>query len=362
MQQYWVIICILAMITMINGHVQDLRVSVIPVQSRFAGVQNVNVILKYSNLGGDTMSIYKWSLPKNGQLFDPIFEVTRNGERVEYVGPLVKRRAPTVDDAIILTPGMALSTAIDLSSVYNMTQTGNYIIQYKMDADQVMFTMDSMLKYKIMSSSKDQEFVLQSAPVAVFAVGRRNLLIEQAFETNTQTRALTPTYISCTSSQSSSTNSALIAAESYANNAMQYLNAQSTATARYTTWFGSHTSANRQTLKSHFTKIQSTLSAKVLSFDCSCPGAGAGTYAYVYANQHYRIYLCSSYWSAPTTGTDSKAGTIIHELAHFTIVAGTSDHAYGQSTCKSLAQSSPAKALLNSDNLQYFAENVPKLN
>jgi peptidyl-Lys metalloendopeptidase len=56
------------------------------------------------------------------------------------------------------------------------------------------------------------------------------------------------------------------------------------------------------------------------------------------------------------TGIDSKSGTIIHELAHFSILAGTTDHAYGQSTCKSLAQSNPAKALMNSDNLQYFVE------
>ena len=26
------------------------------------------------------------------------------------------------------------------------------------------------------------------------------------------------------------------------------------------------------------------------------------------------VYLCGAFWSAPTTGTDSKGGTLIHEV------------------------------------------------
>ncbi|MEO8196116.1 MAG: M35 family metallo-endopeptidase [Thermoanaerobaculia bacterium] len=29
------------------------------------------------------------------------------------------------------------------------------------------------------------------------------------------------------------------------------------------------------------------------------------------------------------TGTDSKAGTLVHEMSHFNVVASTDDHAYG---------------------------------
>jgi peptidyl-Lys metalloendopeptidase len=336
-----------------NGHVQDLLVNVIPVQSRFASVQDVNVILKYSNIGNDTMSIYKWYLPEKG-LCDPLFEVTRDGERVEYVGPLCKRRAPTAEDVIFLTPGTNVSATIQLSTVYNMTQSGNYIIQYKMSADQVVFKTDGMRKHKIASSNRDEESVLQSPPIVVFVVGRRNLLIEQAIEANTQVRALTPTYTGCSTSQTSALSTAINAAESLADNAVVYLN-NGQSSARYTTWFGAYSSGNWAIAKSHFTKIQSALKTKTLTFNCTCPDK-PNTYAYVYASQHYKIYLCGAYWPSVATGIDSKSGTIIHELAHFTILAGTTDHAYGQSTCKSLAQSNPAKALMNSDNLQYFVE------
>jgi peptidyl-Lys metalloendopeptidase len=336
-----------------NGHVQDLRVNVIPLQSRFASVQDVNVILKYSNIGNDTMSIYKWYLPEKG-LCDPLFEVTRDGERVEYVGPLCKRRAPTAEDVIFLTPGTNVSATIQLSTVYNMTQSGNYIIQYKMSADQVVFKTDGMRKHKIASSNRDEESVLQSPPIVVFVVGRRNLLIEQAIEANTQVRALTPAYIGCSTGQVSALSTATNAAEILANNAVVYLN-NGQPSARYTTWFGAYSSDNWAIAKSHFTKIQSALKTETLSFDCTCSDR-PGTSAYVYPNQHYKIYICDQYWSAVATGMDSKPGIIIHELAHFSILAGTTDYIYGISECATLAQSSPAKALMNSDSLQCFVE------
>ncbi|KAG8682406.1 hypothetical protein FRC08_014982, partial [Ceratobasidium sp. 394] len=59
------------------------------------------------------------------------------------------------------------------------------------------------------------------------------------------------------------------------------------------------------------------------------------------------------------TGTDSKAGTIIHEQSHFTVNGGTHDYAYGQSAAKSLAISNPARAIMNADSHEYFAENTP---
>ena len=28
------------------------------------------------------------------------------------------------------------------------------------------------------------------------------------------------------------------------------------------------------------------------------------------------VYVCGAFWSAPATGTDSKAGTLVHEMCH----------------------------------------------
>jgi peptidyl-Lys metalloendopeptidase len=95
------------------------------------------------------------------------------------------------------------------------------------------------------------------------------------------------------------------------------------------------------------------MSTQTFTFHCDCTDS---SYAYVFANQPYHVHLCNAFWSAPATGTDSKAGTLIHETSHFSVVAGTQDYAYGQSACKSLAISNPTKATNNADSHEYFAE------
>jgi peptidyl-Lys metalloendopeptidase len=92
--------------------------------------------------------------------------------------------------------------------------------------------------------------------------------------------------------------------------------------------------------------------------DCSCKQS---YYAYVYPTAPYKIYVCNAFWSAPMTGTDSKAGTLIHEMTHFNVVASTDDWAYGKTAAAALAISNPAKALDNADSHEYFAENTPAL-
>jgi peptidyl-Lys metalloendopeptidase len=109
---------------------------------------------------------------------------------------------------------------------------------------------------------------------------------------------------------------------------------------------------------SHFNAITDAFTNAGITFDCGCK---QNYYAYVYPNQPYKIYLCKVFWQAPLTGTDSKAGTLIHEMSHFTVVAGTDDYVYGQTNAKNLAISDPNKAIDNADNHEYFAENTPAL-
>jgi len=57
--------------------------------------------------------------------------------------------------------------------------------------------------------------------------------------------------------------------------------------------------------------------------------------------------------------SDSQAGTLIHEMSHFTVVANTDDFVYGQTGARNLADTNPANAIMNADNHEYFAENNP---
>jgi peptidyl-Lys metalloendopeptidase len=73
------------------------------------------------------------------------------------------------------------------------------------------------------------------------------------------------------------------------------------------------------------------------------------------------VYLCGAFWNAPTTGSDSKAGTIVHESSHFTKNGGTDDYAYGEQDCQALAKNNQNQAINNADSHEYFAENSPPL-
>jgi peptidyl-Lys metalloendopeptidase len=167
-------------------------------------------------------------------------------------------------------------------------------------------------------------------------------------------------FTNCSSSQQSGVSSAVNAATNYSTGAKNYLSSKTynTVGPRYTTWFGAVDSGRFNTVKSHFVAIEDAFLTKPVVVDCSCTQS---YYAYVYPTQPYKIYVCKAFWSANNTGTDSRAGTLVHEMSHFNVVASTDDWAYGQSACKKLAKRA-AKAVDNADSHEYFAENTPPLN
>ena len=166
------------------------------------------------------------------------------------------------------------------------------------------------------------------------------------------------TFNACTTTRQSQLVSARTKSKTYASNAENYLLANNQGQ-RYTEWFGVFTSTRYNTVKSNFTAISNAMDNANVLFDCTC--TQTNVYAYVYPNQPYKIYLCGAFWSAPLTGTDSKAGTLIHEMSHFNVVAGTDDFAYGQTAARNLAINNPNNAVQNADNHEYFAENTPPL-
>ena len=84
-----------------------------------------------------------------------------------------------------------------------------------------------------------------------------------------------------------------------------------------------------------------------------------GIFAFVHPTDPTKVFLDRQLVLAPALGTNSRAGTITHEMSHFYIVAGTADRAYGQVNCKALAQRSAVLALTNADNFEFWAENAP---
>jgi peptidyl-Lys metalloendopeptidase len=300
--------------------------------------EDVLVSVTLRNEGSRAARLLKWHTPAE-DVEEALFDVTVDGQAVAFEGPHYKRPAPQAGDYLTLAPGESLTRTVSLSAFYDMSRTGTYRVSYAAELH------------------GGQVGAFRSNTVEVWAEGRESALREAAAPGSTVTQAAV-TYSKCDATQQATALQALNAATTMANNSATYLNGTPSGTPRYTTWFGAFSSTGWNTAKTHFAAIKDALDTKPITIDCGCKKT---YYAYVYPAQPYKIYVCKAFWSAPMTGTDSKGGTLIHELSHFNAVAGTDDHVYGQSGAKSLALSSPTQALDNADNHEYFAENTPFL-
>jgi peptidyl-Lys metalloendopeptidase len=346
---------VLAMSMAAQAGNNGVAVSVAPEKASMGKNDDVVVKVTFTNTSGSPQYVLKSHTPFEG-VSAPVFEITRDGQPVRYMGKLVKRAAPTAADYYLLKPGASYTVKVELSSLYDMATTGDYAVRYHAASPQL---------FSDAQDSNKQAGEIQSDAATMWIDGARprgsheetkTLAEMQAISGGTVSAASLST-TSCSASQQSTIASALSAAQTYANNADAYM-AKTTMGSRYTKWFGALNSSRQATVKSHFANIKSTLATKPINVNCGCTDT---SYAYVYPSQPYTIYVCKAFWSAPLTGTDSKAGTLIHETSHFTVVAGTDDWAYGQSAAASLAISNPARAIDNADSHEYFSENTPAL-
>jgi peptidyl-Lys metalloendopeptidase len=350
-------------------------VSVAPEKPSLGKSDDVVVKVTFTNTSGSPQYVLKSHTPFGGVPMTPLFDVTRDGSPVRYMGAVAKRPAPTAADYYLLKPGASYSARIELSALYDMATTGDYAIRFRAAATQLFADAPALQAAagtgaRIAAAADGVKDVgeLQSDVATVWIDGARargsrevtRTLAEMQAESMAGTTAVTAasvSYSQCSSSQQSTIGQALTAAQTMATNADAYMT-RGTMGTRYTKWFGAVNSSRVSTIKSHFAAIKSTLASKPITVNCGCTDT---SYAYVYPTQPYTIYVCKAFWSAPLTGTDSKGGTLVHETSHFNVVAGTDDWAYGQSAAASLAISNPARAIDNADSHEYFSENTPAL-
>lgn len=310
---------------------------------------DADVRVKITNNGARPVAIPRWNVPR-ATLDANLFEVTRDGQPVRYLGILAKRGAPGPGDFVTLKPGQSLRGRTELSKHYDLADGGEYVVSFRLD----------LLDGTLADELRDGAEIVDSNALTFWrdAPIRGAAIDWDRFAQAPEQLALSTT--NCSSSQQSGVSSAFSSATTYAAGSLSYMNSKTYTTVgpRYTTWFGTSTSANFTTVKNHFVAIDDAFRTKPVVVDCGCT---QNYYAYVYPTQPYKIYVCNAFWSAPNTGTDSRAGTLIHEMSHFNVVAATDDWAYGQTACKKLAKRA-SKAIDNADSHEYFSENTPVLN
>ena len=317
-------------------------------KTTFSAAEDIMFQVSITNPGNDPIKILRWLTPLDG-VKGPLFIVSRDGNPVEYLGPIYKRAAPTEQDYTTLTPGETLASEVNLSTLYDFSTSGNYKISFQVDSKNLYLKSSRQQKTLYKSgelTSNTLELSVEKHSVPALPM----IDIQAAVGSNS--------FNNCSPSRQTDLINARSAASTYANEVVSYFSAYNHGM-RYSTWFGTYDLTRYNTVSSHFSAIRNAMDTASMNFDCTC--TDPSVYAFVNPALPYNINLCGAFWSAPTMGTDSKAGTLIHETSHFYVVAGTDDYAYGQSASQALAVNNPASAIMNADSHEYFAENNPPI-
>ncbi|MFC3025504.1 M35 family metallo-endopeptidase [Vibrio zhugei] len=339
-----------------------LSVNVTPLHASYGENSDVKVKVTITNQSSHNVKVLDWFLLKNNKLNSDAFDVSVNGQKVDYTGPIVKRPSPTDADYLAIGAGQTVTHTVDLSAYYDMTTAGTYNVQFDVSALNLI-----KQPYQAKSAAAQGPQSLSSNDVNFYVAGidpKFAALAESKIAQAIQAKSGIDYVGNCSNSQRASISGAVQAAQSISSSAYNYLldyYDNGSASRRYAQWFGTYSSSRYATVTQHFYRITDALVNKTVTADCGCDPDYASAFAYVYPNQPYHIHLCGAFWNAPTTGTDSKAGTLVHEMSHFTVNGGTDDVAYGQYNARQLARSNPAKAITNADSHEYFAENTPRI-
>lgn len=327
-----------------------------------------------TNTAGESLHVLKWQTPLEGFTAD-ILEVKRDGQPVRYIGRQVKRAAPSERDYVLILPGKSISATVNVAAAYDVSAPGEYTVAVatrvfdvargdtpklaKTTADLSVRTLTSnAVSFRVAAAPGEAEV----PPVTPFDAEPKGPVTPGRLtdELRKQGAQKAPAFVSCSSTRQDQLNTALAYATLMAVLSDSCLHNQTAATipqcTRYTKWFGAYDASRLSTVTTNFDGIGAALKDQQITFHCDCTDS---SYAYVYPGNPYHVWLCNAFWSAPDTGTDSRAGTIIHEVSHFYAVASTKDYAYGQAACQNLAINDPSKAVKNADSQEYFAENTP---
>jgi peptidyl-Lys metalloendopeptidase len=340
-------------------------------ESNYSSDEPVRTTFQLTNHSQESMRVLKWFTPLEGMWSDCL-SVIRNGERVLYDGPLAKRGTPTSDDYATLAPGESIKRAVAIDEAYRVSDPGTYNVS--VDTEIQAVPVEELNKFALaVRDLQEAEAVMfkravrQPVPNAAtnFVVNDKGSRTETAGERarkrqktsgqnqlmlkGTPGTALNPQFNGGDAAKKADAERAHAAGYTLAQKALGALQNDNV----YAEWFGIFSTSRFHALTANYSKIVADMEQNVYTYDLTMQGCQSGVYAYTYKNST-TIWLCDQFQAAPMTGSDSKAGTIVHEHSHAS--AGTDDLTYGQANCRQLAITDPDRAIRNADSHEYYAK------
>jgi len=318
-------------------------------------IQTYDVGFSLTNTHNTPLILLKWNTPLDKLYPFPadMFYIRplQDEKSPVYIG-IAQKRFLVASDLVTIQPNETFQVSINLLDGYWFPSLGEHEVFFSAP----IFVHEG-LKEEV-DLSDFESIPVSSAPISVIITSLAptpNLLTHS----NNSLETISA-FTNCDSNLQTQSRTADQSSNSIVGSVITYLSGiscSSTATQlqRYVTWFGTCDANRLKTVATNYNNIRNRINS---GYRMTCnTGCSSGVYAYVYPSDNtFTVYVCSGYINAGNCNTDSKAGTIVHEISHFTPVAGTSDHAYGQANCRNLASTNPARAIQNADNYEYMAE------
>ena len=329
--------------------IQNISVVLEAKQIEYNGAEPVTILFTLTNESDLTISISRWDIPFDG-LYNDTFRVVKDDQPIKYIGPLSMIAETRPEDYLTLRPGEVISTTFDLAVSYELKIPGEYIIHYESD----FLVMSSKYPKKL---AEREDFIIKGIISSEIPIRLQEARLPRP-------SFVQPVTKHCSQQQQEILIADLQNAVQLACNAKRVLNKRPPdiriETERYLTWFGEYVKNRVENVTQNFRKICYILSTQAITFECRAD-CDPVLISSMTPDIEYEMNLCNGFWELVSSGTNSRPGTIIHEMSHFHVIADTDDMVYGKPNCMNLAANSPEKAINNADNYKYFAENDPPL-
>jgi peptidyl-Lys metalloendopeptidase len=353
-----------------------LEAKLVTPDKNFKTQHSVPLKVVLTNTGDTDLSVLKRNTPLDDIITDCL-DVTVNGKKVEYDGPLVKRAPPSAKEYVTIKAGESVETKFPVSDAYDTSEPGTYEVKLKTAVPDVR-PKQAGLAAAMKSSSfapKVHKVKAKTSFKVAKGAGRRLTLGAAArskeaaqkkkakagpakaamakAKSVVKKKAANPPLAPVISGGSAAKKTA--ARKAHTNGYKLCVNALAGMqnNAQYVTWLGAYAATRFKKVKKNLATVKKFMESKQFTYDCSGHGCGAGVYAYTFWDTT-TIWFCSEFWAAPATGSNSKAGTVLHEHTHSD--ASTDDIAYGEDDCLALAINKPSNAIKNADSHEFFAK------
>ena len=90
------------------------------------------IIVKFllKNISEDPLYLLRWYTPLEG-IAGEIFDVTRDGQKVPFIGLLAYRGDPTPESYVLLNPGEEVTAEVNIAEAYDFSEPGRYTITFR---------------------------------------------------------------------------------------------------------------------------------------------------------------------------------------------------------------------------------------